>query len=73
MSDYAKQVKVLEGPWERQTFPNGVESTDVISRKTITMYKQDGYLCEMSVTRTYTRDGEDYHDVTTHKRIIKLD
>ena len=51
MSEYAKNVKVLEGPWERSAFPDGEETTNVISRKVITVYEQDGYLCEETVTR----------------------
>ena len=31
MSLYKKTVKVLEGPWEAETFPKGEETTDVIS------------------------------------------
>tara|TARA_X000000950_G_scaffold255390_1_gene319967 strand:+ start:13658 stop:13876 length:219 start_codon:yes stop_codon:yes gene_type:complete len=71
MSEYAKNVKVLEGPWEKSAFPNGVETTDVISRTISTRYIQDGYLCEEIVQREYR--GEDYLDTTSSKRIIKLD
>tara|TARA_B100000927_G_scaffold162199_1_gene130689 strand:+ start:98 stop:319 length:222 start_codon:yes stop_codon:yes gene_type:complete len=71
MSEYAKTVKVLEGPWERSAFPNGLETTDVISRTISTRYIKDGYLCEEIVQREYR--GEDYQDTTTSKRIIKLD
>ena len=42
-----------------------------MSRKIITTYIQDGYLCEQTVNRDY-RDG-DYHDTVKTKRIIKLD
>lgn len=70
MSEYAKNVKVLEGPWERSAFPDGEETTNVISRKVITVYEQDGYLCEETVTREYREN--DYFDTTTNKRIIKL-
>jgi len=70
MSKYAKNVKVLEGPWERSAFPDGEETTNVISRKVITVYEQDGYLCEETVTREYREN--DYFDTTTNKRIIKL-
>lgn len=70
MSDYVKNVKVLEGPWERSAFPDGEETTNVISRKVITVYEQDGYLCEETVTREYRKN--DYFDTTTNKRIIKL-
>ena len=65
-----KNVRVLEGPWERNTFPNGEETTNVISRKTITLYKMDGYLCEKTSVREYR--GEDYFDTSSSKRIAKL-
>ena len=71
MSNYEKTVKVMEGPWEKSAFPNGVETTDVISRTIVTRYIQDGYLCEESVQREYR--NEDYQDTTASKRIIKLD
>jgi len=71
MSEYAKEVKVLEGPWERNAFPNGIETTNVLNRKIITQYVKDGYLCEKTVTREYK--GNDYFDTTSTKRIIKLD
>jgi hypothetical protein len=71
MSEYAKEVKVLEGPWERNAFPNGEETTNVLNRKIITQYVRDGYLCEKTVTREYK--GNDYFDTTSTKRIIKLD
>jgi len=77
MTDYAnieqfkRTVNVLEGPWERKAFPNGIETTDVISRTIVTRYIQDGYLCEETVQREYR--GNDYHDTTVNKRIIKLD
>ena len=70
MSEYAKQVKVLEGPWEQKAFPNGVETTDVISRTITTRFIKDGYLCEETVQREYRDD--DYQDTTTSKRIVKL-
>lgn len=70
MSEYAKQVNVLEGPWEQKAFPNGVETTDVISRTITTRFIKDGYLCEETVQREYR--GDDYQDTTTSKRIIKL-
>lgn len=70
MSEYAKNVKVLEGPWEKSAFPNGEETTNVLNRTIITQYIQDGYLCEETVCRTYKDD--DYQDTTTTKRIIKL-
>jgi len=71
MSDYAKQVNVLEGPWEKSAFPNGIETTNVLSRKIITQFVKDGYLCEETVSREYK--GNDYFDTTSTKRIIKLD
>jgi len=70
MSNYEKTVKVMEGPWEKSAFPNGVETTDVISRTVVTRYIQDGYLCEESVQREYRND--DYQDTSSSKRIIKL-
>lgn len=70
MSNYEKTVKVMEGPWEKSAFPNGVETTDVISRTVVTRYMKDGYLCEESVNREYR--GDDYQDTSTSKRIIKL-
>lgn len=70
MSEYAKNVKVLEGPWEKETFPDGVETTNVLSRTITTRYIQDGYLCEKIVTREYR--GDDYQDTTSTKRIVKL-
>jgi len=71
MSEYAKTVKVLEGPWEKSAFPDGVETTNVLSRTITTTYIQDGYLCEQTVQREYR--GDDYQDTTSTKRIIKLD
>lgn len=71
MSDYERTVKVLEGPWSSKAFPNGEETTDVISRKTITLLRKDGYLCEETTTREYR--GNDYFDTSSSKRIIKLD
>ena len=71
MSEYAKTVKVLEGPWEKSAFPNGIGTTDVISRTISTRYIKEGYLCEEVVQREYR--GDDYQDTTTSKRIIKLD
>ena len=68
---YDKQVNVMEGPWEKSVFPNGEETTDVISRKTITLLRKDGYLCEETTTREYR--GNDYFDTSSSKRIIKLD
>jgi hypothetical protein len=70
MSEYAKTVKVLEGPWEKNAFPNGTETTDVISRTITTLYKSDGYLCEETVVREY-KNG-DYFDTSSHKRLVKL-
>lgn len=70
MSEYAKSVTVLEGPWERSAFPKGKETTNVLNRTITTQYVEDGFLCEETVTRVYR--GEDYHDTTTNKRIIKL-
>jgi len=67
---YDKQINVMEGPWEAKTFPQGVETTDVISRKTITTFVKDGYLCEETTTREY-RDG-DYFDTSSIKRVIKV-
>ena len=69
---YNKQVNVMEGPWEANTFPNGEETTNVLSRKTITTLIKDGYLCEDTVIREY-RNGGDYWDTTANKRILKLD
>jgi len=72
MSEYAKNVKVLEGPWERSVFPDGQELREgLINRKIVTLYQKDGYLCEETVTREYR--GNDYFDTTSTKRIIKLD
>lgn len=71
MSDYAKTVKVLEGPWEKETFPEGEETTNVISRTSIVRYIEDGYLCEKVTERTYKLG--DYFDTTSTKRLIKLD
>jgi len=72
MTNYEKTVKILEGPWEKANFPQGKENTkDVLSRKIVTTYVQDGYLCEMTSIREYR--GEDYHDTKSNKRIIKLD
>jgi len=73
--EYQKDIKVLEGPWEKKGFPNGEEQTDVqgvISKTITTMYKEDGYLCECTVVREY-RNGGDYWDTTANKRIMKLD
>lgn len=70
MSNYAKNVKVLEGPWEKSAFPNGIETTNVLNRTITTQYIQDGYLCEETVCRTYR--GDDYQDTTSTKRVIKL-
>lgn len=71
-SNYKKTVKVLEGPWERETFPQGEETTkDVLTRKTVTTYVQEGWLCEMTSIREYR--GDDYFDTKTNKRIIKID
>ena len=67
---YNKQVNVMEGPWEANTFPNGEETTNVLSRKTITTLIKDGYLCEETTTREYR--GDDYHDITTNKRITRV-
>ena len=71
MSDYERTVKVLEGPWSSKAFPNGEETTDVISRTTITLLRKDGYLCEETTTREYR--GNDYFDTSSSKRIAKLD
>ena len=70
MSDYERTVKVLEGPWSSKAFPNGEETTDVISRTTITLLRKDGYLCEETATREYR--GNDYFDTSSSKRIAKL-
>tara|TARA_A100000164_G_scaffold132408_2_gene117465 strand:+ start:229 stop:447 length:219 start_codon:yes stop_codon:yes gene_type:complete len=70
MKEYDKSITMSEGPFERIAFPNGTETKDVLNRKIITTYIQDGYLCESIVTREY-RDG-DYHDTTSSKRIIKV-
>ena len=71
MNNYAKNVKVLEGPWEKSAFPNGEETTNVLNRTITTQYIQDGYLCEETVTREYR--GDDYFDTSTNKRVLKLD
>lgn len=71
MSEYAKNVKVLEGPWEKEAFPDGVETTNVLSRTITTRYIENGYLCEKTVNREYR--GDDYQDTSLIKRIIKLD
>jgi len=72
MKQYEKQVNVFEGPWSSKAFPNGEETTEgVISRKMITLYEKDGYLCEEEVTREYR--GNDYFDTSTNKRVLKLD
>ena len=60
----------MEGPWEANTFPNGEETTNVLSRKTITTLIKDGYLCEETTLREYR--GDDYHDITSNKRITKV-
>jgi len=74
MKEYRKQVSVLEGPWEKATFPEGEEPTNVISVETITTFMQDGYLCERTNRRDYreVRGVSDYHDTSSHKRIIKV-
>ena len=70
-NEFTKQVNVLEGPWESSNFPNGEETTvGVISRKMVTLYEQDGYLCETTVTREYRAD--DYFDISSTKRIAKI-
>ena len=72
MTDYEKTLKVMEGPWESKAFPNGQEKREgLINRKIITLYQQDGYLCEETVTREYR--GDDYFDTTQTKRVLKLD
>ena len=71
MKEIEKNITISEGPFERSSFPSGVETHDVLSRVITTTYIQDGYLCEKTVTREY-RDG-DYHDQSSSKRIIKLD
>ena len=71
MEEYRKNITMLEGPFVNHAFSNSEESTNVMSRKIITTYIQDGYLCEQTVNRDY-RDG-DYHDTVKTKRIIKLD
>lgn len=72
MTDYERTVKVLEGPWSTKAFPQGEETTEgVISRKIVTLYEKDGYLCEETVTREYR--GDDYFDTSTNKRVLKLD
>ena len=70
MDEYNKIITMSEGPFERNAFPNGVETKDVLSRQIVTRYIQDGYLCESVVNREY-RDG-DYHDTTKSSRIIKV-
>ena len=70
MDEYNKTITMSEGPFERNAFPNGVETKDVLSRQIVTRYIQDGYLCESIVTREY-RDG-DYQDTTKSSRIIKV-
>jgi hypothetical protein len=72
MEEFKKTVNVLEGPWEASAFPQGEETTEgVISREMSTVFKKDGYLCETVVTRNY--HGKDYHDTSTHKRIVRID
>ena len=72
MKQYEKQVNVFEGPWSTKAFPNGEETTEgVISRKMITLYEKDGYLCEEEVAREYRCN--DYFDTSTNKRVLKLD
>ena len=72
MANYERTVKVLEGPWSTKAFPQGEETTkDIISRKIVTLYEKDGYLCEETVTREYR--GDDYFDTSTNKRVLKLD
>ena len=72
MTDYERTVKVLEGPWSNKAFPQGEETTKgIISRKITTLYEEDGYLCEETVTREYR--GDDYFDTSTNKRVLKLD
>jgi hypothetical protein len=72
MADYERTVKVLEGPWLTKAFPQGEETTKgIISRKIVTLYEKDGYLCEETVTREYR--GDDYFDTSTNKRVVKLD
>tara|TARA_B100000963_G_C22142622_1_gene458175 strand:+ start:49 stop:261 length:213 start_codon:yes stop_codon:yes gene_type:complete len=67
-----KKVKVLEGPWERNSFPNGEESTEgVISRRIVTLYRKDGFLCEDINQREYR--GDDYFDTSHQRRICRLD
>jgi len=70
MKEFEKNITISEGPFERISFPSGVETHDVLSRVITTTYIQDGYLCEKTVTREY-RDG-DYHDTTKSSRIIKV-
>lgn len=71
MSNYERTVKVLEGPWSAKAFPNGEETTKgIISRKITTLYEEDGYLCEETVTREYRQN--DYQDTSTNKRVMKL-
>ena len=71
MQEFGKQVNVIEGPWEAQTFPNGEETTRwYYIRKTVTLYEQDGYLCENTVTREYR--ANDYFDTSSTKRIAKI-
>ena len=72
MTDYEKTLKVMEGPWESKAFPNGQEKrSGLINRKIVTLYQEDGYLCEETVTREYR--GDDYFDTTSTKRVLKLD
>lgn len=71
MTDYERTVKVLEGPWSSKAFPNGEETTKgIISRRITTIYTQDGYLCEETVTREYREN--DYQDTSINKRVMKL-
>ena len=42
MKEYDKSITMSEGPFERIAFPNGTETKDVLNRKIITTYIQDG-------------------------------
>lgn len=70
---YYKDVKVLEGPWAKGIFEDGVEKThQILARRVVTTFISDGYLCEEEKTRTYSDNG-DYHDTTVNKRVMKID
>ena len=69
---YYKDVKVLEGPWAKGIFEDGVEKThQILARRVVTTFISDGYLCEEEKTRTY-RDNGDYHDTTVNLSLIHI-